>query len=353
MSSNEQPCPIWDEPPYVRSIHEQGQICSTHRTGGPFLLMRSGAALLQDLTERQKVNLSYWIYHRNLQWRMINTFSKFEEKPNWAADLLELDQAWVEGHRDWEPSPEYRMLNFLRELIRSANAGEPRPDKDLLQAAGGCRHDRDLKELLLYALDEGWLEGGGTPGTPSFPHLGLINLDFAARIHVDEQLRERSDNQQPVVPEPAKNESEYTFPNIQNLPISEQFKPIVEARLDEALRVRCVDAHLSVIFLCGSVLEGVLVGAAQQDPEKFNNAKAADGSPKHFHDWSLNQLIKVACEIGILKPDVEAFGHGLRNFRNYIHPYKEMKSGFTPNKRTAGLCLQALDAALASLAGEH
>jgi len=116
-------------------------------------------------------------------------------------------------------------------------------------------------------------------------------------------------------------------------------------------------AYLSVIFLCGSVLEAVLLGAAQNEPARFNRAMASpklgDGSVKRFHEWSLSQFIDVACEIGLLKPDVKKFSHGLRDFRNYIHPYEQMVSGFTPDEHTARLCFQVLKAALASVAGER
>lgn len=150
---------------------------------------------------------------------------------------------------------------------------------------------------------------------------------------------------------------EFTIPNIQNLPIEAQAVPIVEGRLAEARTVLGAGAYLSVIFLCGSVLEAVLLGAAQREPEKFNRAlsspKASDGNAKRFREWSLSQFIDVACEIGLLKPDVKKFSHGLRDFRNYIHPYEQMASNFKPDEHTAKLCFQVLKAALASVAGER
>jgi len=150
---------------------------------------------------------------------------------------------------------------------------------------------------------------------------------------------------------------EYTVPNIQNLPIDRHAVPIIESRLAEARTALTAGAYLSVIFLCGSVLEGVLLGAAQNDPAKFNGAqsspKTGDGSVKKFHEWNLAQFIDTACEIGLLKPDVKKFGHGLRDFRNYIHPYEQMVSGFAPDQHTAKVCFQVLKAALASVAGER
>lgn len=150
---------------------------------------------------------------------------------------------------------------------------------------------------------------------------------------------------------------EFTIPNIQKLPVEASVVPIIESRLAEARKALGAGAHLSVIFLCGSVLEAVLLGAAQKEPARFNRAaaspKANDGKVKHFPDWSLTQFIDVACEIDLLKPDVKKFSHGLRDFRNYIHPYEQMVSRFTPDEHTAKLCFQVLKAALASVAGER
>jgi hypothetical protein len=151
--------------------------------------------------------------------------------------------------------------------------------------------------------------------------------------------------------------NEFTIPNVQRLPIEAQAIPIIESRLAEARIALRATAHLSVILLCGSVLEAVLLGAAQKEPARFNKATASakdgNGGVKQFHEWSLAQFIDVACEIGLLKPDVKKFSHGLRDFRNYIHPYEQMASGFTPDEHTAKLCFKVLKAALASVAGER
>ena len=152
-------------------------------------------------------------------------------------------------------------------------------------------------------------------------------------------------------------QNEFTIPNIQKLPIETLALPIVEKRLAESELALRAGAHLSVILLCGSVLEAVLLGAAQKEPALFNQASASpknrDGSVKKLYEWSLAQFIDVACEIGLLKPDVKKFSHGLRDFRNYIHPYEQMVSGFTPDEHTAKVCFQVLKAALASIAGER
>ena len=150
-------------------------------------------------------------------------------------------------------------------------------------------------------------------------------------------------------------EREFTIPNVHKLPVEPQIASIIENRLMEARKALKAGAHLAVIFLCGSVLEGVLLGTAQKAPEKFNRSlaspKGTNGKVKPFHEWTLAQLIDVACDVNLLKLDVKKFSHGLRDFRNYIHPYEQMISGFTPDEHTAKVCFQVLKAALASLAG--
>ena len=150
---------------------------------------------------------------------------------------------------------------------------------------------------------------------------------------------------------------EFSIPNVGKLPVDAPVVPIVEMRLKEARSALKAGANLSVILLCGSVLEAVLLGAAQKQPAKFNKAKAcpraANGDVKRFHEWSLAQFIDVASEIDLLKPDVKKFSHGLRDFRNYIHPYQQLASGFSPDQHTAKVCFQVLKAALADVAGER
>lgn len=150
---------------------------------------------------------------------------------------------------------------------------------------------------------------------------------------------------------------EFKIPGIHKLPVKGAVSGIVENRLDEARLAMKARAYLSVVILCGSILEAVLLGAAHKDPDIFNSAplspKSKDGKVRAFHEWTLAQFIDVACAIDLLKPDVKKFSHGLRDFRNYIHPYEQLASGFTPDEYTARVCFQVMKAALASVAGER
>lgn len=144
---------------------------------------------------------------------------------------------------------------------------------------------------------------------------------------------------------------------LNKVPMEGSVIPILEHRLLEAGNCFNCGAPLAMILLCGSILEGLLLGVAQRQPQKFNQAENSprdkSGKVKLFPEWSLAEFINVACTLGYLKLDVKKFSHALRYFRNYIHPYQQMASGFQPDKYTAEICLQVLKAAVASLSGER
>lgn len=141
--------------------------------------------------------------------------------------------------------------------------------------------------------------------------------------------------------------------NISQIPIDELLKPILEARMTEMKSCFKAKAYLSVIILAGSMLEGILLSLANQKPRAFNQSivapKNKEGKVKIFHEWSLNDFICVAHEIGILKKDVAKFSHVLRDFRNYIHPYQQMSERFFPDENTAKICMQVMKGALVQI----
>ena len=142
--------------------------------------------------------------------------------------------------------------------------------------------------------------------------------------------------------------------SIVGLDIDSTIAPILESRIKEAKECHHAGAPLASIFMCGSVLEGILLNVALKNPAAFNQAQSSPKNKetqkvKPFQDWTLANLIDVAHEVGLLRLDVKKFSHVMRDFRNYIHPYEQMASRFDPDKHTAEICLQVLRAAIVGL----
>ncbi|WP_461630724.1 hypothetical protein [Labilibaculum euxinus] len=143
---------------------------------------------------------------------------------------------------------------------------------------------------------------------------------------------------------------EFSNISIERIGLDGIITDVLTNRFDEIQKCFKAKSWLSVIFMSGSTLEGLLLGIASNKPQSFNTAKCTpktkEGKVKQFHLWSLSNFIDVVAEIGLLKEDVKKFSHALRDFRNYIHPFEQMRSNFFPDERTAKICLQVLNAAV-------
>lgn len=138
--------------------------------------------------------------------------------------------------------------------------------------------------------------------------------------------------------------------SIEKISLNPALYPVIDERINEIEKCMRAESPLAVIFLAGSTLEGILLNMATLHPVKYNTAnsspKDSNGKVKPFVEWKLSQFIDVSYEIGFLREDVRRFSHGLRDFRNFIHPYEQMSKNFHPDKHTAAICFQVLKAAI-------
>lgn len=147
---------------------------------------------------------------------------------------------------------------------------------------------------------------------------------------------------------------EYQNISLETLDIDDMILNVLNQKLIEIEKGIQIETSLSVIIMCGSVLEGLLLGVALKNMKKFNQSLA---SPKNketgkvlpLQNWTLNNLIDVAYDIGFLGLDVKKFSHSLGDFRNYIHPYQQMSSQFNPDIDTAKISWQVLKATINDL----
>ena len=147
---------------------------------------------------------------------------------------------------------------------------------------------------------------------------------------------------------------EYSNLSIKKLNIDSVVTEVLERRISEISKNIKGGASLSAIIMCGSVLEGILLGVATSKMREFNTSSCSPknndtGKVKPFNEWTLSNFIDTAHNIGLLGLDVKKYSHSLRDFRNYIHPYQQMASGFDPDIDTAKISWQVLKAAISDL----
>jgi hypothetical protein len=104
--------------------------------------------------------------------------------------------------------------------------------------------------------------------------------------------------------------------------------------------------------MAGSILEAILYDLLTADPSIQQKAMTAHKAPKEKGtvkdiadgDWKLHSLIEVAAELKLL-PDERAktFDQVLRDYRNFVHPKKEIKAAHPCTEAEAYMSKGALD----------
>jgi uncharacterized protein YhaN len=127
----------------------------------------------------------------------------------------------------------------------------------------------------------------------------------------------------------------------------EKMKVILLKRWAECLKCIAVDAPLSSVVMMGGMLEAILLARINSfaDKSKIFKAKCAPIDKKTtkvypLQEWTLRNYIDVAHELNWISQSAKDIGEVLRDYRNYIHPYKELSHGIIIIKSDAELFWQ-------------
>jgi hypothetical protein len=110
-------------------------------------------------------------------------------------------------------------------------------------------------------------------------------------------------------------------------------------------------AWKSTVIMAGSILEAVLFDQLETDPAR--KAKALTdpdafkikGMVQDLEKWNLESLIKVATNLSLIPRErAKTFDHVLRDYRNFVHPKKEVKAKHPCREGEAQLAFGALNA---------
>lgn len=117
----------------------------------------------------------------------------------------------------------------------------------------------------------------------------------------------------------------------------------VQARLDEAHTCTEHGAYISAVIMMGSLLEGVLVHAAESRP-------SGQPLPKPLRNMGLQDLVTFAHDNGWIEHDAKMAMELVRHYRNSVHPHLEKRTNHRPNKGTVEMCWPVVNATLNDLA---
>lgn len=127
-----------------------------------------------------------------------------------------------------------------------------------------------------------------------------------------------------------------------------KLRRIVERDLVELTAAIKNGSNKSVLVLCGSILEGLLL-----DRLLTIRDRAEPLHPKSIplERWQLNEIIDISGNLEILPTEtIMKFSHGLREFRNLIHPGCELRDKLVIAPEEARIGAEVVNIVLRTLA---
>lgn len=125
-----------------------------------------------------------------------------------------------------------------------------------------------------------------------------------------------------------------TPPSFATLIPDPAMQAILARRWNECVKCVGTGAALAGIVMMGGLLESLLLARVNKETDKSKIISAA-GAPKDkitgktqpLQEWTLRHYIDVAHELKWITESTKDIGVILRDYRNYIHPFKELSHG--------------------------
>ncbi len=125
-------------------------------------------------------------------------------------------------------------------------------------------------------------------------------------------------------------------PDFSPLAGNQQMRDILTRRWHECAKCVKAEADLAAIVMMGGLLEALFVARANKmpDPKPLINAANAPkdkttGKTINYQDWTLDSYIKVGCELKWITESAKDVADKLKEYRNFVHPAKELRYGVT------------------------
>lgn len=139
----------------------------------------------------------------------------------------------------------------------------------------------------------------------------------------------------------SKNDSP---PDFSNLVVDKKMREILIGRWEESHTCVLAGAPLAATVMMGGLLETLLLARFNKEENKsliFSSKKApinkSTGKTAPLQEWTLRSYIDVAHDLKWISHSAKNVGEVLRDYRNYVHPYKQLSHGMNLDTHDAEL----------------
>jgi len=142
--------------------------------------------------------------------------------------------------------------------------------------------------------------------------------------------------QSQILSNPIENNYYDIIPDFSPLAPSPQMQSILMNRWSEIGKCINSEAPLAATIMMGGLLEALFLALINKISDKSPVFKAK-AAPKDFktgktlplNEWTLSPFIDVATELKWITKPIKEVSSVLRNYRNFIHPERELSTGIT------------------------
>lgn len=153
-------------------------------------------------------------------------------------------------------------------------------------------------------------------------------------------------------PEPSRQPSEKQrrgdFWFVEDVALRKQ----LAADRQELYAVHGTRAWKSSVILAGGLIEGMLLDVLGRRTEEAKAAYARlwNRSAPALDRWGLAELVDVGSELGLLRKDTVRLSHALREFRDLVHPGRQLREGIHLTKDEADIAVSVVNICFRALA---
>jgi len=239
-----------------------------------------------------------------------------------------------------------REVDRLRRTLRAGAGAQVRSANEKAQArATALAWFNNHREVVIHQL--------GADAVLDLDNAYREVLDAtgraASRSTYDSSLRDirrllmvtRADAIMPAAP-PAAATSDVP-PSFASLIGDPAMQEVLARRWTECVVCLSAGAPLAATVMMGGLLEGLLLAKVNSLSDKTtvftatNAPKDRSGQPLPLAQWSLKNYIDVAHELRWISRSARDVGAVLRDYRNYVHPQKELSHGIGLSAQDAAL----------------
>ena len=119
-----------------------------------------------------------------------------------------------------------------------------------------------------------------------------------------------------------------------------RLRAVLERDSFELQQVFAAGHWKSSMILSGGVIEGILMDLLANRPETFTAAEAP--KKNDITRWTLDELIRVALALSAVNGAVGRLSHSVREYRNLVHPGREIRENLTFGREEATIAVEVL-----------